>query len=307
MVELVSVPFCFCFDTNNLLKNRITSGMHIYSSPRNMSVNLGSVSTKHEQHLLPNRLYPQQIWHCAHSFCFRFLLYFLASLIFHISVNIFLLIIDRSLEKKIPQNLLPHLSLTVTIWELFSSPSLPQAYTRTLHLLWMKYICVSLCARVRVCVCVFACVRACVWWYWGAFWSEQECKHTAWLTAGVQKHPFGCGYKPFFFACVCVRAVCTRVSDCVNKKTKINLPKQHIPWQYTGHLLLFLFFDTFLWVSFSVKKPCCLQYTMSSHSCRWTCLCFLDHFLCHSLPSRLSYRPKACKSTYCSDWTGIWW
>lgn len=50
MVELVSVPFCFCFDTNNLLKNRITSGMHIYSSPRNMSVNLGSVSTKHEQH-----------------------------------------------------------------------------------------------------------------------------------------------------------------------------------------------------------------------------------------------------------------
>lgn len=73
---------------------------------------------------------------------------------------------------------------------------------------------------------------------------------------------------------VCVRAVCMRASDCVNKKTKINLPKQHIPWQYTGHLLLFLFFDTFLWVSFSVKKPCCLQYTMSSHSCRWTCLCF---------------------------------
>lgn len=34
MVELVSVPFPVCFDTNNLLKNRITSGMHIYSSPR---------------------------------------------------------------------------------------------------------------------------------------------------------------------------------------------------------------------------------------------------------------------------------
>lgn len=44
--------------------------MHIYSSPRNMSVNFGSVSTKHEQHSLPNRLYPRQIWHCAHSFCF---------------------------------------------------------------------------------------------------------------------------------------------------------------------------------------------------------------------------------------------
>lgn len=62
--------FVFVFDTNNLLKNRITSGMHIYSSPRNMSVILGSVSTKHEQHLLPNRLYPQQIWHRAHSFFF---------------------------------------------------------------------------------------------------------------------------------------------------------------------------------------------------------------------------------------------
>lgn len=35
----------------------------------------------------------------------------------------------------------------------------------------------------------------------------------------------------------------------VNKKTKINLPKQHIPWQYMGHL----FFFSFLWVSFSVK------------------------------------------------------
>lgn len=38
--------FFFCFDTNNLFKNRITSGMHIYSSPRTTSVNLGSVSTK---------------------------------------------------------------------------------------------------------------------------------------------------------------------------------------------------------------------------------------------------------------------
>lgn len=92
MVELVSVPIfsffffvCFCFDTNNLLKNRITSGMHIYSSPRNTSVNLGSVSTKHEQHLLPNRLYPQQIWHCVHSFFLSFILYFLAFLTSSIS------------------------------------------------------------------------------------------------------------------------------------------------------------------------------------------------------------------------------
>lgn len=155
MVELVSVPFCFCFDTNNLLKNRITSGMHIYSSPRNMSVNLGSVSTKHEQHLLPNRLYPQQIWHCAHSFCFRFLLYFLASLIFHISVNIFLLIIDRSLEKKIPQNLLPHLSLTVTIWELvqFSLPP-SSIHSRTASPLNEVHMCQFVCTCVCVCVCV---------------------------------------------------------------------------------------------------------------------------------------------------------
>lgn len=27
----------------------------------------------------------------------------------------------------------------------------------------------------------------------------------------------------------------------VNKKTKINLPKQHIPWQYMGHLFCFSF------------------------------------------------------------------
>lgn len=55
--------------------------MHIYSSPRNMSVNFGSVSTKHEQHSLPNRLYPRQIWHCAHSFCFvSFYIYFFWSL-----------------------------------------------------------------------------------------------------------------------------------------------------------------------------------------------------------------------------------
>lgn len=69
-----SVPllFLFFYDTNNLLKNRITSGMHIYSSPRILSVNLGSVSTKHEQHLLPNRLYPQQIWHHVHSFFITF-------------------------------------------------------------------------------------------------------------------------------------------------------------------------------------------------------------------------------------------
>lgn len=39
---------------------------------------------------------------------------------------------------------------------------------------------------------------------------------------------------------VCVRVLCTRASDCVNKKTKINLPKQHIPWQYMGHLLFFV-------------------------------------------------------------------
>ena len=47
--------------------------MHIYSSPRNMSVNSGSVSTKHEQHSLPNPLYSPQIWHHAHSFRLSFL------------------------------------------------------------------------------------------------------------------------------------------------------------------------------------------------------------------------------------------
>lgn len=85
---MVSVPllFLFFYDTNNLLKNRITSGMHIYSSPRILSVNLGSVSTKHEQHLLPNRLYPQQIWHHVHSFLslFPFRVFF-PLFTFHIS------------------------------------------------------------------------------------------------------------------------------------------------------------------------------------------------------------------------------
>lgn len=38
--------------------------------------------------------------------------------------------------------------------------------------------------------------------------------------------------------------------------------------------LFFFVLWQFLWVSFSVKKPCCLQYNISSHSCRWTCLCF---------------------------------
>lgn len=59
---------------------------------------------------------------------------------------------------------------------------------------------------------------------------------------------------------VCV--LCTRVSDCANMKTKINLPEQHIPWQYMGHLL-FLSFDTFLWVSFSVKKSLAVSNTLS--------------------------------------------
>lgn len=80
------VIFVFFYDTNNLLKNRITSGMHIYSSPRILSVNLGSVSTKHEQHLLPVRLYPQQIWHHVHSFLSLFFLFmFFSSNHLHIS------------------------------------------------------------------------------------------------------------------------------------------------------------------------------------------------------------------------------
>lgn len=70
MLELVSVPFFSIFDTNNLLKNRITSGMHIYSSPRNMSVNLGLLSTKHELHSLPNCLYPQRTGFVCTAFLF---------------------------------------------------------------------------------------------------------------------------------------------------------------------------------------------------------------------------------------------
>lgn len=90
MVELVSVPFYFlCFDTSNLLKNRITSGMHIYSSPRNMSVNLGSLSTKHEQHSLPNCLYPQQIGFVCTGFLYVFYSLFSGLLlIFHFVVKL---------------------------------------------------------------------------------------------------------------------------------------------------------------------------------------------------------------------------
>ena len=124
--------------------------MHIYSSPRNMSVNLGSVSTKHEQHLLPNRLYLQQIWHCAHSFFSR--LYFLPSsssislLIFFFFFFFFFNFIHyRPQIGNIPQNYLPCLSHYIGAVELFLCP---QANTRALHLLWMKFICFSVCVHV---------------------------------------------------------------------------------------------------------------------------------------------------------------
>lgn len=164
MVESVSVPFFFVsvFDTNNLLKNRITSGMHIYSSPRNMSVNLGSVSTKHEQHLLPYRLYPQQIWHCAHSFCFPFP--FLKNIFwsfkrpylchYYYYFILFLLSNTDHSFGEVPQNYLPHLPL---FKEPLSSPLLIHLHTAPLN--DVHAVCFS--ARAGR-------------WYWGG----QECWNT---------------------------------------------------------------------------------------------------------------------------------
>jgi len=37
---------------------------------------------------------------------------------------------------------------------------------------------------------------------------------------------------------LCVFGTCASASDCGNKKTKINLPKQRIPWLYMDHLFV---------------------------------------------------------------------
>lgn len=128
--------------------------MHIYSSPRNMSVNLGSVSTKHEQHLLPNRLYLQQIWHCAHSFCS--LLYFLPSsssislLIFFFSFFDFILfIIDRRLE--IFHRTICHVSVTISELLNYSS-ALKQTLVHCTSSEWSSYVSVCVCMCVMVLV-----------------------------------------------------------------------------------------------------------------------------------------------------------
>lgn len=47
----------------------------------------------------------------------------------------------------------------------------------------------------------------------------------------------------------------------VNKKTKINLPKQHIPCSIWA--TCFVFFFSFLWVSFNVKKSLSVSNTLS--------------------------------------------
>lgn len=132
---------------------------------------------------------------------------------------------------------------------------------------------------------------------------------------GAQASPLGVVTSLFFFLgvhiCLC------EMSDCVNTKNQNTVnpherqPPSPPPQQYT---VIFLFRDPYLWVRVSVKKrkPCCLQSQAIPVDGHWGVFgCFfsfiLDHFLCHSLPSWLSRRPKACKMTSCSDWTGIWW
>lgn len=198
--------------------------MHIYSSPRNMSVNFGSVSTKHEQHSLPNRLYPRQIWHCAHSFCFvSFYIYFFWSLN-HPYLLCFWCIIWKN-STKISRHFSFFFYFSRSLCRRYfnpapSPPLAPRAYTRSLHLL------LFLLLVLLFWVTTFRCdgTRA-------PFWSRWECwKHCVTDCRGAQASPLGVVtslfiFKCFFFICffVCLGYVlCTRASGCV---TWIRKPK----------------------------------------------------------------------------------
>lgn len=226
--------------------------MHIYSSPRNMSVNFGSVSTKHEQHSLPNRLYPRQIWHCAHSFCFvSFYIYFFWSLN-HPYLLCFWCIIWKN-STKISRHFSFFFYFSRSLCRRYFNPapsSPPRAYTRSLHLLLFLLLVLLFWVTTFRCVMVLG----------HLFGPGGSVENTVWPTAGVHRRPPWVWLQAFlflnvfffylFFCMFGVRVVyeSERLRD-VNKKTKINLPKQHIPWQYMGHLFCF----SFLWVSFSVK------------------------------------------------------
>lgn len=148
--------------------------MHIYSSPRNMSVNLGSVSTKHEHHLLPNRLYPQQIWHCAHSFCFRFLPLeiFLASSSSYLFSFFVVFIVDNSIKHGA--------TFTSHSHYLGEFSFFPQTHTRTPLNEVHMFQCVCMCDGSLA-----------------SFGSHRSVQTHCDQLQGCTSIPLGCGYKPF--------------------------------------------------------------------------------------------------------------
>lgn len=228
--------------------------MHIYSSPRNMSVNFGSVSTKHEQHSLPNRLYPRQIWHCAHSFCFvSFYIYFFWSLNHPYLLCFWCIIWKNSTKISRRFSFFFYFSRSLCRRYFNPAPSPPLSPSSIHSLAAPSFVFVTGVVVLSDDVSVCDGTRA-------PFWSRWECwKHCVTDCRGAQASPLGvvtslfifkCFFFYLFFCMFGVRVVyeSERLRD-VNKKTKINLPKQHIPWQYMGHLFCF----SFLWVSFSVK------------------------------------------------------
>lgn len=197
--------------------------MHIYSSPRNMSVNFGSVSTKHEQHSLPNRLYPRQIWHCAHSFCFvSFYIYFFWSLN-HPYLLCFWCIIWKN-STKISRHFSFFFYFSRSLCRRYFNPapsSPPRAYTRSLHLLLFLLLVLLFWVTTFRCVMVLG----------HLFGPGGSVENTVWPTAGVHRRPPWVWLQAFlflnvfFFICffVCLGYVlCTRASGCA---TWIRKPK----------------------------------------------------------------------------------
>lgn len=170
--------------------------MHIYSSPRNMSVNFGSVSTKHEQHSLPNRLYPRQIWHCAHSFYFvSFYIYFFWSLNHPYLLCFWCIIWKNSTKISRHFSLFFYFSRSLCRRYFNPAPSPPLAPLPLEH---------TLARCTFFCFCYWCCCsewrRFGVWWYSGTFLVQVGVLKTLCdRLQGCTGVPLGCGYKPFYF------------------------------------------------------------------------------------------------------------
>ena len=127
------------------------SDMHIYSSPRNMSINLGSVSTKHEQNTLPNSLYPLVSTNShfvrTMSVSLSFLLFFsLHFLLLYLDPPRLFCFIGSGVWHRTPPPFKKsscHLYFSQSLWELSSySPLQTLKLTHTLYTASLKCECV---------------------------------------------------------------------------------------------------------------------------------------------------------------------